>query len=161
MLSRCGWPIQNLALATVEAGNKVAGDEIHPCHTVAIYGYAPRAMDATLFGRLIHLALAGLWRMRASLDANDLVAVFATRRTPHRAVGLDTNPVTSERDSVVFLGINWLVRLSPLRNLAVTVCVKNRWTPPLRGLVVMRLIVDVGVHPTDGAVLAKEKTAIV
>jgi hypothetical protein len=85
-------------------------------------------MNAALLRHLVKLFSTGLRWFRASLNVDDLIALFATRRRPYGAIRLNTYAIASERNAMVLLGINRLVGSGPLRGFALTVCVQHCWT---------------------------------
>src|ERR1700730_6625444 len=158
------WPVQHFALGTIEARQMVATPPIHPDHALVIDVYSTRSKYFRLspWRRLVDLGSTRLRRVRASTPKHDRHIERIDPYTPGAFIDwANADRVAPEIDSVVLVGIDWVVGFSPrLCDFAITVGVEHGWNPTLRGLVVMGLVIDFGVDPADSVVLAKEQAAI-
>src|SRR5206468_12521738 len=62
---------------------------------------------------------------------------------------------------MVLFGVDRFIRLGPLRDLAIAVCVQRRGTPSLRRSGIVSFIERCRVHPANRAVLAENKRVLV
>ena len=152
MLPRGRRPVEGtLALASIEA-RQVSARQHGPDHVVAVHVHAARSKSLPARLRVVPRDLVdfrerGCRRIRSGHQTNQR-ARHAEDGTPDRSVDRTRRHAVERRvDSFVLRRIDRLIGLDVGVALAVAVRVQDEYGPPLRLLLVVRLVVHLRVEP--------------